>query len=163
MFDSLGEFNEKLHKRLKTRLIFLGAVALVIACILTYDVVVKNLRLIPVIGFASFGFILGFFLFVRLNKITWDAQKAVATIGKFDIGSFVVLVLYITYRISIEYFLKSHYHNDLMISGMSLSTIFGGMLGRLVSMVWIVEQTHREEMLKAQITAETLSAEVLSK
>ncbi len=86
-----------------------------------------------------------------------------ATIGKFDIGSFVVLVLYITYRISIEYFLKSHYHNDLMISGMSLSTIFGGMLGRLVSMVWIVEQTHREEMLKAQITAETLSAEVLSK
>jgi hypothetical protein len=143
------EAEKKIHKKLKLRLIFLGGVTTVIAGMLAYDLLFQGLRFIPVIGFASFGFILGFFVFTRMNKIAWDEEKEAINIGKFDMVSFILVALYVAYRISIEYFLKSHYHNAISISGFSLATLFGGMVGRLIGMVWTIERTHREQMLIA--------------
>ncbi len=133
----------KLHKKLVTRLSILFVILLIICGVLVYDIIFKNLPWMPVIGFASFGFILGFFIFRHLNKITWDEEKEVVSIGRFDLASFVILIIYIGYRILVDFYLKNHF-TGIAISGFGMATLFGGMAGRLIGTRQTIGRVHKE-------------------
>lgn len=149
MQTEIQQFNSikkagKLHPKLKKRLLMLGGIAIVATGIAVYDMLFKGLGALPVIGYACFGFILGFFLFNKINKITWDENEEIIKLGKFDIATFVILLIYIAYRISIHYYLANHFDDAISVSGYSLGTLVGGIIGRLLGMVWTVNRVHRE-------------------
>lgn len=134
----------KIHKQLQIRLYLLGLIAVVVLGILIYDIAWKGLVFLPMMGFATFGFLLGFFVFTRMSKVTWDEKKEMVKLGRFDVVSFLLLAGYIGYRISIEFYLKYQYHDALFVSGASLAMLFGGMFGRLIGMVWAVARVHKQ-------------------
>lgn len=133
----------KLHKRLVWRLRMLAFVVIVISGIISFDIVMRDLPWLGVLGFSSFGFILGFFLFKHMNKITWDEEKEVVSIGRFDRTSFIIIGIYVLYRLGMSIFLKEYYQSAIAISGFSLSAIWGGMLGRLIGTVYIIKRIHK--------------------
>lgn len=134
----------KLHAKLLWRVRILAFVAIGISIIISYDILFRELPAGGAIGFGALGFILGFFIFKRMNKITWDEEREVVSIGRFDATSFAILGLYILYRLGMNVFLKEHYQSAIAISGFSLATLWGGMIGRLIGTVYWVRQTHRE-------------------
>ncbi len=134
----------RLHKRLVVRLTMFVIILFTIGGVLAYDILFRELMWMPVVGFASFGFILGFFLFRHITKITWDEEKEVVSIGKFDIASFVILLIYVGYRLLVKLFLESHFTSAIAISGFSLAILFGGMAGRLVGTRHAIKRTHEE-------------------
>jgi hypothetical protein len=134
----------KIHLKLKLRLWLLGIIAVGTAGILVYDILFKNLHVIPVLGFAVFGYILGYFVFTHMNKLEWIEEEEVVNIGKFDAVSFCFLAIYVIYRVLIEMYLAREYTNGLMASGYGLATLFGGMAGRLAGMLVKISRIHRE-------------------
>ncbi len=134
----------RLHKRLVVRLIMFVIILFIIGGVLGYDILFKGLMWMPVVGFASFGFILGFFVFRHITKITWDEEKEVVSIGKFDVASFIILIIYVAYRVLVKLFLESHFTSAIAISGFSLAILFGGMAGRLIGTRHAIKRTHQE-------------------
>jgi len=135
----------KLERKLVYRIVMLFFITLITFLILIYDVLFKNLNLLGVIGFSIFGFLLGFFVFTRMNKVVWDQKREIVAIGRFDFTSIVLLLTYILYRIEISIFLQDYYTTAFEISGFSLATLFGGMLGRFIGTFYSIHQAHIEK------------------
>lgn len=149
----LQEFNTlektgKIHSRLRNRILFLIGVGTVSTGMIVYDIFFRDLEPLGVVGFASFGFILGFFIFNKINKLTWDEDEEVVKIGKFDLATFIILAGYIIYRILIHVFLENAFHKAILVSGYSLATLVGGIIGRILGMIWLINRIHRENNRK---------------
>lgn len=142
-FNNL-EKNGKIHGKLRNRLIMLVLIGTVFLGVIVFDIFFKDLEVLGVVGFACFGFILGFFVFTKINKITWDEEEEVVKLGKFDLATFVILGLYIGYRFSIHIFLQASFQKAILVSGYSLATLVGGIIGRVFGMIWNINRIHRE-------------------
>ena len=135
----------KLDKRLVWRMVILFFVSIITFGILSYDLFFENLEILPTVGFAIFGFILGFYIFVRMNKVTWDNERQIVAMGRFDFVTIVLIILYVLYRIGIDKYLEGQYDDAFEVSAYSLATLFGGMLGRFLGTLYAIDKSHKEK------------------
>ena len=135
----------KLDRRLVYRIVILFFISVVTFFILFYDVFFENLEFLPTLGFSILGFILGFYIFVRMNKVTWDNDKQIVAMGRFDFVTIVLIILYVLYRIGIDKYLEGQYDDAFEVSAYSLATLFGGMLGRFLGTLYAIDKSHKEK------------------
>ncbi|MFA7285263.1 MAG: hypothetical protein WC011_00235 [Candidatus Paceibacterota bacterium] len=135
----------KLERKLVYRIIMLFFITLITFVMLVYDLFLNNLNLFGVVFFSIFGFVLGFYIFTRMNKVVWDQKREIVAMGKFDLTSFVLVLIYIAYRIEVGLLLKDYYGDGFEVYGFSLATIFGGMLGRFIGTFYSIHKAHIEK------------------
>lgn len=135
----------KLERKLLYRIIILSVIATFTICILLYDILFQGLHFLPVIGFAVLGFLLGYFIFIRMNKVYWDTKRQIVAMGRFDLTSIILLIIFIIYRVSLEKYFIGHYEDAIEASGYSLATLFGGMTGRLLGTLYAIDRSHKEK------------------
>lgn len=135
----------KLDKRLVWRLVILAIASTITFCVLLYDLLWQNLEFFPVVGFVLLGFIFGYFIFMRMNKVMWDEEKQIIAMGRFDMITIVLIILYVLYRIGIDKYLAGKYEDAFEVSAYSLSTLFGGMIGRFLGTFYAIDKVHKEK------------------
>jgi hypothetical protein len=141
-FDTL-ERAGKIHQKLLIRLRLLWIICSGTAGVLIYDISFKNLKVLPALGFVAVGFGIGYYVFSRMRTIVWDEEKEAVAMERFDIANFVLLCVYVLYRVSVDKLLSAYYHDAVLVSGFSIAVLFGGMMGRLVGMMRTVNRVHR--------------------
>lgn len=131
--ESVKELHKKgkLDRKLRIRLIFLTSLTFIFGIIGAYNFIVHDFPLLWVVVTIVASFLLGMFVLSRMNKITWDEKHAIMTVGRIDGLGFVVLVLYVVVRVGTKWFLGHFSHNVVLISGLTVASVFGIMLGRL--------------------------------
>jgi hypothetical protein len=79
-----------------------------------------------------------------MNPLKWDKRKELLVVTKIDKLGFFIIAVYIGLRIFTDIYLDQIYHNVIMITGLSLATVFGVAFGRLVASLKAIKETHTE-------------------
>ncbi len=135
----------KLHQMLVIRLSLFAALTLITGGIMFFDTLTTKLtaELALVVAFA--GFLAGVFIFSKIQAAHWDEKKEVIKTGRLDIASLTLIVMYVGLRLATQWYLEHTYHADgIMISGITMSLVFGLMLGRLTGVLAAIHRTHKE-------------------
>lgn len=125
----------KVHKKLIIRLGMFAVLTVVFFGIALYDVLLRGLPWIPMLVITVLGFLFGRYFVVKMMKISWSETEQIITVNRIDRAGFGILIIYILVRLSTHWLLEHIYHDVLLISGLTLSSIFGVFLGRLSGML----------------------------
>ncbi len=134
----------KLHKSLITRVRMLFGISVVLAGVALYNVFVRDINPLLALGLAATGFIFGFFLFSRMNKLTWDEQQETIRAGRMDVVGFAVLGLYIVFEVGTRTTLNNIFPASFTATALLLATIAGSLFGRALGTVIAIEKFSRE-------------------
>jgi hypothetical protein len=141
--ETTHKLNEegKLHRRLRIRIAIFIAIIVTFGALGLYDFLTKKISIQAELGVVCVSFILGIVIFSKMAKVTWDAKKEVMNIENLDITGFVILILYIIFRIQSKIYLEHTYDNIAIVTGLTFSSIFAGMLGRLIGIFVLIHET----------------------
>lgn len=131
----------KLHQKLITRVRTLFIISLILAVIVTFNLFFRGANPLIVVALATAGFMLGLFLFSRMNVVNWNEQEEVMQIGRMDAIGYTVLGLYIVFEIGLRTFLSSAFPASATV--FLLATIFGTLFGRAMGTVIEIHKVFR--------------------
>lgn len=136
-FKEVGVLREegKLHKKLITRVRMLLIISVVLAAIAGFNVVFRNANGLIAASLLIGGFIIGLFVFSRMNVIQWNEELEIIETGRMDAIGYAMIALYIVFEIGLRTFLKDFY--PVSATAFILAAVAGTLLGR--SMGTIVE------------------------
>jgi len=137
----------KIHKKLITRVRMLFIVSLILLGIVLFNLVRADVDPVLTTALAFLGFFLGFYLFARMNVVSWNEEDTVVESGKMDLLGFGILILYIASEVSFRMFLKTEFPlsaTTLLLSGI-FGTIFGRAIGTVVTIHKVFIATHPKE------------------
>lgn len=134
----------KLDRKLRIRLIFLSSLTLIFGVIGAYNLVVHDLDLGDVVGTIIVSFVFGMLVMSRMNKIHWDEEREIMTVGRIDAFGAIILFIYIAVRTSTRWILGHFAHNTVLVSSLVIASVFGIMLGRLSSTLISMHKIHKE-------------------
>jgi len=139
VFQSVKTLKEegKLHTRLVFQIRLLTTISAVLLAVVAYQVFVHGIDLMLTLGIATLGFILGLFIFSKMNKLVWNEEEEVIKTGRMEILGFVVLALYIAFEIGLRTVLSNEFPGSFaaiayLLAGMG-SSLLGRSLGTLVA------------------------------
>ncbi|MDP1625460.1 MAG: hypothetical protein Q8L64_06970 [bacterium] len=132
----------KVHTRLILLVYGLIVLALAMAAIISYNIAFKGTNSPSVIALIAIGFVLGRYLFARINVVDWDERKEMVKIGRMDILGFIVLVAYIAFDFILKYFLNGLYGDPVGV--FLLAAVFGTFIGRIAGLVSEVHRVFKE-------------------
>ena len=136
---------DKLHKKLISRLVMLTIISLVLLGIVVFNIIFRGADPFIAGVIAIVGFILGVFLFSRMNVVNWNEAEEVMQLGKMDMLGYGTLVLYIAFEIGLRTFLRDFYPISgtvFLLSGI-FGTLFGRVVGTIVEIHKVFTKTHR--------------------
>ena len=87
----------KLHQKLITRVRMLFVISLVLAGIVAFNLFFRGTNPLIAGALAVVGFVLGLFLFSRMNVVNWNEEEEVVQTGRMDTVGYAVLGLYIVF------------------------------------------------------------------
>ena len=87
------------------------------------------------------GFVLGLFLFSRMNVVNWNEQEEIVQMGKMDAIGYVVLGLYIVFEIGLRTFLNNVF--PISATAFLLAGIFGTLFGRATGTIIEIHKVFR--------------------
>ncbi len=131
----------KLHQKLITRTRTLFIISFILGAIVIYNLIFGAANPLIVGVLIATGFVLGLFVFARMNVINWNEEEEVVQTGRMDTLGFVVLGLYIVFEISLRTFLKDYYADSATV--FILAAIFGTILGRAVGTLIEIHRVFR--------------------
>lgn len=131
----------KIHRKLLIRTRIMFGVALVLLCFTAYNLTLHPEIAIGAIALGALGFVLGLYIFSRMNVVSWDEQAEEVSAGRMDILGFATIGLYIVFEISLRTFLKDFY--PASATALLLAGIFGTILGRAIGTVVEIHQAYR--------------------
>jgi hypothetical protein len=133
---------DKVHKKLRTRVMIYAVVSLVVLIISTYHIVQDHgSALYSFIGLVA-GTVLGVIV-SRMNKISWD-KNAMQVISSFDALGIVILVLYVAFEIYRERIVSQFVDVNSAVA-VSFAVLAGLMLGRVLGIRGKIRQIFTEE------------------
>ena len=112
----------------------LFAISLILAAVVLYNVLFTSTDPLTVILLAGIGFLLGLYVFSRMNVVNWNEEEEVFQTGRMDIVGYASLALYIILEIGFRTFLKDVYPAS-STTAFLLAGIFGTLFGRAVGTV----------------------------
>lgn len=122
----------KLHQALLVRVSFLALMTLVTLLTVLNDVLFRRLPALPSIFFIIAGFLMGYFVLSRALRFTWDEHREVIRIGRVDLLSIIIIAAYIIIRFRSEQYIANQFTGTFLVSGYTLSSFSGVMLGRFL-------------------------------
>lgn len=127
----------KLHKRLVFQIRILAAVSLGMLAIVAYNIVVNGLNVWLCLAIGVVSFLLGLFVFSRMNALVWNEEEEIIKTGRMEVLGFVVLALYIGFEFGLRTLLNAEFAGTFaatayLFAGISCS-LLGRSLGTLVA------------------------------
>jgi hypothetical protein len=132
------------HKRLLIQLIIFTLVSTGLFVVVIYDVLQGNIDL----GWIALGIVIGLLVGIaagRMFSIKWHADTQKVVMGMDKMG-FLILGLYILFRIFGDRFLSNYMHGPTL-AAFTFSMLDGIMIGRLLSMYRSVTKILREQKI----------------
>ncbi|MBV9349415.1 MAG: hypothetical protein JO026_01560 [Patescibacteria group bacterium] len=141
-FDEVRELRRegKLHTQLVIRVGLLFAIGLILSGA-TIENILRGGSFLVAAGLFMAGFVLGFFIFSRINPISWNETKAIVQAGRMDALGFVTLGLYIVSEISFRIYLHDKFPSTA--SALLFATLSGVILGRGSGLVVEIHRVFR--------------------
>ncbi len=136
----------KLHKKLITRVRMLLIISVVLAGIAGFNVVFRNANGPIAAGLLVGGFVIGLFVFSRMNVIQWNEELEIVETGRMDVIGYSLIGFYIIFEIGLRTFLKDFY--PISATAFILAAVAGTLLGRSIGTIIEIHRvyraTHRE-------------------
>ena len=136
----------KLHKSLITRVRMLFVISLILAGVVTYNLIFQSVDVTVAFALAGIGFLLGLYIFSRMNVVNWNEAEEIVESGRMDMLGYVVIVLYIIFEISLRTFLKDFFpatSTTFLLAGI-FGTIFGRAVGTVIEIHTVYWATHQD-------------------
>ena len=146
MFGFLSEVRAleqegKLHNKLIARVRILFIISLILLGVVLYNLIFHEANPLLVTLFALGGFLLGLYVFARMNVVNWNEEEEIVQTGKMDIAGYLTIALYIAVEISFRTFLKDVY--PLSSTAFLFAGIFGTIFGRAIGTVLTIHKVFR--------------------
>lgn len=145
MLYTQSEFKDKIHKRLRIRLMIYFVLAVVILGISIFHIIRDQASFI----FCIIGFMAGLgigILATRMFKISWDTN-ATQVISRFDAIGIVILILYILFEINREKIVE-HFISGPSVIAVSFAVLSGLMCGRVLGIRGKISSIFREQGIR---------------
>lgn len=124
---------EKLHKTLVRRVRMLFIISLVLAGVVAFNLIFREASLLIAPLITVMGFLLGLFVFSRMNLVNWNEQEETVQAGKMDKIGYLTLGSYVLFEIGLRTFLSSAF--PVSATAYVLAAISGTLLGRATGMI----------------------------
>jgi uncharacterized membrane protein YqgA involved in biofilm formation len=138
----MKELGDKVHTRLKRRIVLFLGISVVMTGISIFHVIREWISILYTILGLSIGLVIGLSV-ARIFKISWD-KKAKQVISKFDTIGIIILVLYLAFEIFrtkiVGYFVNRH-----SVFAVSFAILAGVMYGRFLGIRGKIRQIFEEE------------------
>ncbi len=131
----------KVHQKLLTRVRLLLVIALILLLISAYNLIMRPADAFTALALCAVGFLLGLFVFSRMNVVEWNEAESIVQTGRMDAVGFAVIALYIVFEISLRTFLKDFF--PLSVTTLLLAGIFGTIFGRAVGTVIEIHRVYK--------------------
>lgn len=122
----------------------LGIISIVLLLVV-YQVVVYGMNLWIDAGIGIVSFYLGLFVFSKMNKVTWDEETEIVSVGRMDAAGFLIILLYIAFEISLRSILKLEYAGTLAATSYLLAGIGASLLGRTIGTLIAIQKVVQKE------------------
>ncbi len=139
---SRHELKDKVHKRLRVRLILYFVISIAVLGISIFHIIKDNANLL----LSLLGLVAGLFIGVivsRMYKISWDTD-AEQVISKFDAIGVIFLVSYITFDIFREK-IVDYFVSGPSVIAVSFAVLAGVMYGRVLGIRGKIQKVFKEE------------------
>jgi len=123
----------KIHKALIVRVIILLLISLILTGVLIFNIIARNVDIISIISVGIIGFILGLYVFSRMNIVNWNEEEEIVQAGKMDTLGYGTIILYLIFEIGLRTFFNDFYPLGATI--LLLSVITGTLLGRTLGII----------------------------
>lgn len=130
-----------LHTKLLFRVRLLFIISFILLGVVAYAVLSTAAYLLVVVALAVIGFLLGLYVFSRMNVVNWNEQEEILEAGKMDLLGYLTLALYIIIEISFRTLLKEYY--PASATAYILAGVFGTILGRAVGTIVTIHKVFR--------------------
>ena len=130
----------KLHQKLISRVRILYIISAVLAAMVIFNLLFRSANPLVVGGLVIIGFILGLFVFSKMNVVNWNEKEEIVQIGKMDKIGYISLGLYIVFEIGLRTFLGNVF--PVSATAFLLAGIFGTMFGRAVGTTIKIHKVH---------------------
>ena len=136
------KLHKHLHRRIIIQILIIAVAAIFLLVAVAHDAVIDDIGLGMVALGLAIGLIVGF-LSGRMFNLKWhpDTEKVIMTM---DAMSFVVIGLYIAFRIFGTQLLGDYLHGEAL-TAFTFALLGGLLLGRLVSMARSIKKIFDEE------------------
>ena len=128
--------NDKIHSKLLKRTRILTAISLILVGITIYEIVRYDISVVLSAGIAVVAFLLGTFVFTRMNTLEWDEENQMISTGRMDIIGVLIIFLYIGFEVSLRTIIDGQFAMVAGSSGYLLIGIGASLLGRSVGTWW---------------------------
>lgn len=135
----------KLHKKLLSRVRILFIVSGIMLAIVVFDIFFHGLNALIALALAIMGFVLGRFVFSRMNVVNWNEQDEILQTGKMDVVGYASIGLYILVEILFRTFLHDYFPSSA--TALLLAGIFGTIFGRAVGTVYTIHSVYKRNHL----------------
>jgi hypothetical protein len=150
-FHLVRAFNAagKLHSRLLGRIRMLGIISVLLIAFGIY----QTLRYGHIVWVAALiillAFLLGLFVFSKMNGVVWDEEKEIISTGRMDIAGFAILLVYIGAEVGFRTLLKAEYAGTLATTSYLLLGIGSSLLGRTIGTLVAIQKLIQKEGIEA--------------
>jgi len=147
---SLSTFRElnsdgKLHKRLVFQLLLLTTISLILLGVVMYQVLFGGLNISIAVSIALVSFLLGLFLFSKMNKVVWNEEEELVKTGRMEILGVAVLVLYIGFEVGLRTLLAAEFTGGFAATAYLLAGVGASLLGRSVGTIVSIQKLTEDE------------------
>ena len=128
--------DDKIHSKLLKRTRILTAISLILVGITIYEIVRYDISVVLSAGIAVVAFLLGVFVFTRMNTLVWDEENQMISTGRMDIIGVLIIFLYIGFEVSLRTIIDGQFDMVAGSSGYLLIGIGASLFGRSVGTWW---------------------------
>lgn len=127
-----------LHKKLVIRIQILFIISFIMLGVVSYNIIFKQVDFVIALLLSIIGFLLGRYVFSRMDVVNWNEEQAVLEAGKMDRIGYITLGIYIIFEIGFRTFLQDY--SPVSATAFVLALVFGTLLGRAVGTVVTLHQ-----------------------
>lgn len=135
----------KLHKRLVFQLRLLTFISLALLGVVVYQIATNNLSILLSGAIALGSFLLGLFVFSKMNKLVWNEEEELIKTARMEWLGGAVLVLYIAFEISLRTLLNTEFSGTFAATAYLLAGIGASLLGRSLGTIVAIHRLVEDE------------------
>jgi ribose/xylose/arabinose/galactoside ABC-type transport system permease subunit len=144
LFTELRVLKEegRLHTKLLSRVRMLLIISVILATIVVFNIVFRGADLFFAALIAGVGFLLGLFLFSKMNVVSWNEETELVQTDRMNAAGYATLILYICFEIGLRTFLKNSF--PATATALVLAGIFGTLFGRVIGTIVEIHKVYRQ-------------------
>jgi len=131
----------KIHRALIIRVGILFVISIIIAGIVWFNVWVRDVSVINTLSLQAVGFILGLYVFSRMNIVNWNEKDEIVQAGKMDTLGYITIVLYIVFEIGLRTLFNDFY--PLGATVLIVAVISGTLIGRTFGIIMDIHRVFK--------------------